>query len=42
MLQNTWVTAFTVSELLGGNQQGVKLPSPLPTQIRAKYLQIES
>ena len=29
MLQNASVTTFTVSELLGGNQQGgVKVPSP--------------
>ena len=36
MLQNTRVTAFTVSELLRENQQGgVKLPPP-PTQNRVK------
>ena len=29
MLQNTSITAFTVSELLRENQQGVKLPPPL-------------
>ena len=28
MLQNAKVTAFTVSELLRKNQQGVKLPTP--------------
>ena len=40
MLQNTRVTAFTVSELLRENQQGVKLPShpPLLTQIRVKKI----
>ena len=42
MLQNTRVTAFTVSELLSKNQQGwglvgVKLPAP-PTQIRVNTL----
>ena len=38
MLQNSIVTAFTVSELLKENQQGgeVKLPSYLLTQIRVK------
>ena len=30
MLQNARVTAFTVSELLRENQQGVKLPLPQP------------
>ena len=30
MLQNARVTAFTVSELLKENQQGVKLPPPPP------------
>ena len=30
MLQNARVTAFTVSELLRENQQGVKLPPPPP------------
>ena len=35
MLENTRVTAFTVSELLRENQQGgVKLPLPHLTQIR--------
>ena len=36
MLQNTRVTAFTVSVLLRENQQGggVKLPPPPPTKIR--------
>ena len=38
MLQNFWVTAFTVFELLRENQLGwVKLP---PTQIRVKKLKI--
>ena len=42
MLQNARVTAFTVSGLLKEQQQGgVKPPpSPLPTQIRAKNLEI--
>ena len=35
MLQNARVTAFTVSELLRENQQGVKVPHPA-TQIRVK------
>ena len=30
MLENARNTAFTVSELLKSNQQGVKLPLPLP------------
>ena len=40
MLHNTRVTAFTVSELIRENQQGIKLPShsPLPTQIRDKKI----
>ena len=43
MLQNARVTAFSISELLRENQQGVKLATPLPplpphthTQIRTK------
>ena len=36
ILQNAKVTAFTISELLSENQQGVKLP---PTQIRVKKLE---
>ena len=32
MLQNARVTAFTVSELLSENQQGVKLP-PAPPRL---------
>ena len=31
ILQNVRVTAFTVSELLRGNNWGVKLPPPPPT-----------
>ena len=38
MFQNASVTAFTVSELLTKNQQGVKLPPLLPTQIRDKRI----
>ena len=38
MFQNASVTAFTVSELLTKNQQGVKLPPLLPTQIRVKRI----
>ena len=34
MLQNTSITAFTVSELLRENQQGVKLPPPPPSPSR--------
>ena len=33
MLQNTSITAFTVSELLRENQQGVKLPPPSPSRV---------
>ena len=33
MLQNTSITAFTVSELLRENQQGVKLPPPSPSRL---------
>ena len=29
-MQNVRATAFTISELLMENQQGVKLPLPLP------------
>ena len=37
MLQNARVAAFTISELLRENQDGVKLPPTiLPTQIRVK------
>ena len=37
MLQNTRVTACTVSDLLGENQQGGKITTPPPpTQIRVK------
>ena len=36
MLQNTKVTAFTVSELLRENQQGDKIISSPPPQIRVK------
>ena len=41
MVQNTRVTAFTVSELLRKNWQGVKITSPPPftTQIRAQKWQ---
>ena len=41
MLQNARVTAFTVFELLMGNQQGgggVKLPPPPRLGLRAKTL----
>ena len=36
MLQNAKFTAFTVSELLWGNQQGGKITPPPPTQTRVK------
>ena len=38
MLQNASITAFTASELSTENQQGVKLPPFLPTQIRVKRI----
>ena len=34
MLQNARVTAFTISELLKENQQGITPPLHQPTQIR--------
>ena len=39
MLHNARITAFTVSELLRENQQGVKLPPPHPPT-RLKDLEI--
>ena len=40
MLQSAKVTAFTVSQLLRENQQGGRITSPSPTQIRVN-LKIE-
>ena len=37
-LQNTRVTAFTISELLRENQQEGKITPPLSTQIRVKVI----